>query len=125
MLYSNSTLEIKMAKSSQLSIVGGIFAAIGASACCAGPLVLLLLSISGSWISHLTLLDPYRPVFIFVVLVLFSFAGWKIYRPIENCTEGEVCALPSVRTRRKVVFWFSAFLAFIFVSSNYWIMWFV
>ena len=50
-----------MAKSSQLSILGGLAAAIGASACCAGPLVLLLWGISGSWISHLTLLDPYRP----------------------------------------------------------------
>ena len=110
-----------MAKSSQLSILGGLAAAIGASACCAGPLVLLLLGISGSWISHLTLLDPYRPIFIFVV----GFAGWKIHQPVENCADDEACAVPKVRTRRKAVFWFTPLLAFVFVTSNYWIIWVV
>ena len=105
-----------MAKSSQLSILGGLAAAIGASACCAGPLVLLLLGISGSWISHLTLLDPYRPIFIFVVVVLFGFAGWKIHQPVENCADDEACAVPKVRTRRKAVFWFTTLLAFVFVT---------
>lgn len=114
-----------MEKSSQLSILGGLAAAIGASACCAGPLVLLLLGISGSWISHLTLLDPYRPIFIFVVVILFGFAGWKIHQPSEDCANDEVCAIPKVRARRKTVFWFTALLAFLFVTSNYWIMWVV
>lgn len=114
-----------MAKSSQLSILGGLAAAIGASACCAGPLVLLLLGISGSWISHLTLLDPYRPIFIFVVVVLFGFAGWKIHQPVENCADDEACAVLKVRTRRKAVFWFTTLLAFVFVTSNYWIIWVV
>ena len=90
-----------MAKSSQLSILGGLAAAIGASACCAGPLVLLLLGISGSWISHLTLLDPYRPIFIFVVVVLFGFAGWKIHQPVENCADDEACAVPKGKNTTK------------------------
>jgi mercuric ion transport protein len=125
-LYSEiRVVNVNMAKSSQLSILGGLAAAIGASACCAGPLVLILLGISGSWISHLTLLDPYRPIFIFVVVVLFGFAGWKIHQPGENCADGEACVVPKVRTRRKAVFWFTTLLAFVFVTSNYWIIWVV
>ncbi|MEQ3657846.1 MAG: mercuric transporter MerT family protein [Glaciecola sp.] len=114
-----------MVKSSNVSILGGLAAAIGASACCAGPLVLLLLGISGTWISNLTLLDPYRPIFIFAVVVLFGFAGWKIYRPTIECAEGEACAMPQVRTRRKVAFWATVLLAFLLVTSNYWLIWLV
>ncbi|MBV1899226.1 MAG: mercury transporter, partial [Cycloclasticus sp.] len=43
-------------------IIGGVIAAIGAGLCCAGPFVLLLLGVSGSWIGNLTLLEPYRPI---------------------------------------------------------------
>jgi mercuric ion transport protein len=114
-----------MGKSSQISILGGLTAAIGASLCCAGPLVLLLLGISGTWISHLTLLDPYRPIFIFAVVVFFGFAGWKIHRPSEECAKSEACAVPKVRTRRKAVFWSTGLVAVLIVTSNYWILWVV
>jgi glutathione reductase (NADPH) len=43
--------------------VGGL-AAVLASTCCLGPVVLLMLGISGAWIANLTLLEPYRPIFI-------------------------------------------------------------
>ncbi len=43
--------------------VGGL-AAIVASTCCLGPLVLVALGLSGAWIGNLTLLEPYRPFFI-------------------------------------------------------------
>ena len=57
-----------MAKNdTSLPLVGGIAAAIGAGLCCAGPLVLLLLGVSGSWIGNLTVLEPYRPIFILQV----------------------------------------------------------
>ncbi|WP_298636398.1 mercuric transporter MerT family protein [uncultured Umboniibacter sp.] len=111
-------------KVSNLPLIGGVLAAIGASVCCAGPLVLLLLGISGSWISNLTLLEPYRPIFIVAVLVLFGFAGWKVYRPIKDCEPGATCAVPKVRKRRQLVFWLTLLTAFVLVTSNYWILWF-
>ncbi len=75
-------------------LVGGMVAAIGASLCCAGPFVLLLLGISGSWISTLTAFEPFRPYFIAVVALLYLWAGWQVHRPIERCPEGSVCAIP-------------------------------
>lgn len=72
-------------KDSKVPIIGGVIATVGAGLCCAGPFVLLLLGISGSWIGNLTLLEPYRPIFILIVIVLFGFAGWKVYRPVEDC----------------------------------------
>ncbi|MGH1484754.1 MAG: mercuric transporter MerT family protein [Cellvibrionaceae bacterium] len=107
---------------SNLPLLGGIAAAIGAGLCCVGPFLLLTLGISGAWIGNLTLLEPYRPLFILVVLILFSWAGWKVYRPIESCEPGSACAVPQVRQRRQVIFWISALLVLVIVTSNYWIL---
>ena len=103
---------------------GGLLGAIVASTCSVLPVFLLALGISGSWIGNLTVLEPYRPIFILLVLVLFSFAGWKVYRPIEECEPGTACAMPQVRKRRQIIFWVTAFIALILVTSNYWIIWF-
>ena len=111
-------------KESNLPVIGGIVAAIGAGVCCASLFVLLLLGVSGSWIGHLTMLEPYRPIFILLVLTSFGFAGWKVYRPIGMCAPGTVCAVPQVRKRRQVIFWLSALTALMLVTSNYWIVWF-
>src|SRR3970282_2820415 len=46
------------------ALVAGGLAAILASACCLGPLVLITLGFSGAWIGNLTALEPYRPIFI-------------------------------------------------------------
>jgi mercuric ion transport protein len=83
---------------------GGI-AALLASACCLGPLVLITLGVSGAWIGNLTALEPYRPVFIGLTLVAMFFAWRQIYRPVEQCRPGEICAVPQVRTTYKIIFW--------------------
>lgn len=106
---------------SQLPLIGGIAAAIGAGLCCVGPFLLLSLGIGGAWIGNLTLLEPYRPLFIAVVLALFGWAGWRVYRPVEACEPGTACAIPQVRKRRQVIFWITAIVALVLVTSTYWI----
>lgn len=71
---------------------GGL-AAILASACCLGPLVLIALGFSGAWIGNLTVLEPYRPIFIGAALVALFFAWRRIYRPAQACKPGDVCGL--------------------------------
>lgn len=66
------------------ALVGGGLAAILASACCLGPLVLVTLGFSGAWIGNLTALEPYRPLFIGVALVAMGFAWRRIYRPAQH-----------------------------------------
>ena len=87
------------------ALVGGGLAAILASICCLGPLVLIALGFSGAWIGNLTLLEPYRPIFIGAALVAMFFAYRRIYRPATACKPGEVCAIPQVRTTYKTLFW--------------------
>ena len=83
---------------------GGL-AAILASTCCLGPLVLITLGISGAWISNLTLLEPYQPFFIGAALVALLFAYRRIWRPVAACEPGQVCALPQANRSYKALFW--------------------
>jgi mercuric ion transport protein len=84
-------------------VVGGL-AAVLASTCCLGPLVLLMLGISGARIANLTALEPYRPIFIGVASVALFLAYRQVFRPAAACQPGEVCAIPEVRATYKVLF---------------------
>lgn len=95
--------------------MGGL-AAILASTCCLGPLVLLMLGFSGAWIGNLTALEPYRPFFVATAVVALFFAYRRIFRPAVACTPGEVCAVPQVRTTYKALFGLVAILILIAVS---------
>jgi mercuric ion transport protein len=82
--------------SGRFLLIGGL-GAILASLCCLGPLLLLLLGFSGAWLANLTVLEPYRPVFIIISLAALFFAWKRIFRPIPSCQPGKSCALPSAR----------------------------
>ena len=94
------------------SLLAGVLAAIGASVCCVGPLVLLGLGISGAWISNLTALEPYRPIFIGLTLLFLGLALRKLYFVPQVCEPGTPCANPPTITRQRVVFWIVAVLLF-------------
>jgi len=98
--------------------VGGL-AAILASTCCLGPLVLVALGFSGAWIGNLTALEPYRPIFIGAALVAMSFAWRRIFRPPGVCKPGDVCAIPQVRTTYNLIFWVVAVLILIALGFPY------
>lgn len=92
------------------TLVAGGLAAILASSCCLGPLLLLMLGFSGAWIGNLALLEAYRPLFIGAALVALFFAWRQISRPASTCQPGEVCALPQVRMSYRALFWLVAAL---------------
>ena len=99
---SNSPTESQGGGRSAL-LTGGL-AAILASTCCLGPLVLITLGVSGAWISNLTLLEPYRPIFIAAAGVALFVAYRRIWRATAACEPGQVCALPQVNRSYKTLF---------------------
>lgn len=101
------------------ALYAGGLAAILASTCCLGPLVLLMLGFSGAWIGNLTALEPYRPYFVAAAVVALFFAYRQIFRPAVVCKPGEVCAVPQVRTTYKALFGLVAILILIAVSFPY------
>jgi mercuric ion transport protein len=99
-------------------LIGGL-AAILASTCCLGPLVLVALGLSGAWIGNLTLLEPYRPFFIAGALVALFFAGRRIFSPAQACEPGEVCALPRTQRVYKILFGIASVLVLIALLYPY------
>lgn len=87
------------------SLIAGVLAAIGASVCCVGPLVLLALGMSGTWISSLTAMEPYRPFFIGLTLLFLGLAFRRLFLVPQVCTPGTPCAEPRTRRRQHLTFW--------------------
>lgn len=101
------------------ALFAGGMAAILASTCCLGPLVLVALGFSGAWIGNLTVLEPYRPIFIGIALLAMFFAYRRIFRPVQACKPGEVCAVPQVRSTYKILFWIVAALVVVALAFPY------
>ena len=99
-------------------LTGGV-AAIFASACCLGPLILLLLGFSGVWIGNLTALEPYRPFFIGLAVLALLLASRRIWQPVAGCQSGNVCAQPQVRRSYQWLFGLVVLLVVIAVAFPY------
>lgn len=100
-------------------LAAGGLAAILASSCCLGPLVLVTLGFSGAWIGSLTAMEPYRPWFIGVAVIALLFAYRRIFRPVNDCQPGEVCAVPTVRRTYQAVFWIVCALVVVALGFPY------
>jgi mercuric ion transport protein len=87
------------------SLLAGTLAAIGASVCCVGPLVLLMLGVGGAWVGDLTSLEPYRPIFIGLTLLFLALAFGRLYLQPQVCVPGAACADPRTVRRQRVTFW--------------------
>lgn len=92
------------------SLVAGVLAAVGASVCCVGPLVLLSLGIGGAWIANLTALEPMRPWFIAATLLFLGLAFRRLYVQPRVCEPGAMCADPIVLKRQRLIFWIVALM---------------
>ena len=100
-------------------------AAVGASLCCAVPLVLVSLGISGAWLASLTALEPYRPWFASLALAALGFAAWRLYGPASRCADGRICADPRILRRRRRVLWITVAAIVPLLLFPYYINWFV
>jgi len=106
-------------KNGRGALATGIFAAVLASTCCLGPLILVTLGFTGAWIGNLTVLEPYRPFFIGGGLIALFFAYRSIFRPAQTCKPGDVCAVPQVRKTYKVIFWIVTALVLVAIVFPY------
>lgn len=112
-------MEMREQKNGRGALVAGGLAAVLASTCCLGPLVLVGIGVSGAWISNLSALEPYRPIFIAAALVALFFAYRRIFRPIEACKPGEVCAVRQVLSGYKTLFWIVSALVVVALGFPY------
>jgi len=78
--------------------------AVLACACCLGPLILVMLGVSGAWISHLAALEPYRPVFVAVSLLALATAAYRLWNRPHCCGTDPICTMPPVRRGYRLLF---------------------
>jgi mercuric ion transport protein len=104
--------------------LAAISAAIGASACCIGPVVFSLIG-AGALSAASVRLEPYRPWFIAFAVGLIGTAFYGAYRPVGD----EVCAngscTPQSKRPLKILAWIVAALAAILIAFPYYVGWFV
>ena len=106
------------------TLIGSALAAIVASVCCLGPLVLVTVGISGAWISNLIALEPYRPIFIGVALAFMALAYCQIFMKApqpETCEPGTLCALPHTSRVYKSLFWVISALVLLALAFPYFV----
>ncbi len=98
-------------KTQEVYAAGGLVGAVLASTCCVAPFVFLLLGISGAWISHLTALAPFQPIFLLTSLGFLAVSFWKVYGKSRGSREES----PSCGTSRsdrtvKIVLWMATLI---------------
>ena len=102
------------------AIVGVILAALAASVCCVGPLLLLALGIGGAWVGNLTALEPFRPYLMTLTLAVLVYAFYKIYKPKpQACEPGSYCADPKSDKINKITLWISTLFVIGLLATPY------
>jgi mercuric ion transport protein len=100
---------------------GGVIGAILASSCCILPLVLVTLGVSGAWIGNLTVLEPYKPLFVALTAVFVGLGFWHVYfRAKPACADGSYCARPESSRLTKTALWIATVLIVLAATINWW-----
>lgn len=88
----------------KLLLGGSLAAALAASACCVGPLVIALIGIGSAGAA--LALAPYRPYLLGATLLLLAGAFYLTYRrPAATCGPGGSCEAPTRGRRTKILLW--------------------
>ena len=96
--------------------IGAVLAAVGASVCCVGPLLLLSLGIGGAWMSTLTSMETFRLFFLILTLIFIGLGFRNLYLVPDSCKEGDVCASPNVKHKQRLIFWIGSGFLLLLVS---------
>jgi len=70
-------------KGEKTSIIGAVVAGGLASACCVGPLIVVMLGLGSA--SLFIKMAPYRPIFAVITISLLAWAGWKRRQGKKQC----------------------------------------
>ena len=92
------------------TLIAGALTAFGASVCCVGPLVLLVLGVGGAWVGNLTAMEPYRPIFVGLTFLFLGQSFRKLYWVPRVCAANTPCATPQTLKRQRLTFWSVAVL---------------
>lgn len=104
-------------------VVASVVAALAASVCCVGPVVAAVIG-AGALGAASAQLEPYRPWFLGLTVVLLGAAFATTYRRERvACADGS-CAPSSLRTT-KIVLWVAVVVVGLVAAFPYYVEWFI
>jgi mercuric ion transport protein len=103
----------------KVGIFGAIGAAVVASICCIGPVVLAGLGIGA--VSAAQLFAPLRPYFLALTAIFLGLGFYFAYRQPKQAAEcdGQVCERPSAARWRRLLLWIAAVIVLALVTFPY------
>lgn len=78
------------------TILGSILAAIGASLCCTGPIILMAFGVTS--IGIFSFIEPFRPYLTVIALSVLSYSFYKVFKKQPDCCETEKIKMNSQKT---------------------------
>ncbi len=112
--------------SSSLPVVASALVLVS-SACCIGPLAVVLSFVgltSGTMLAVENVVGPFRPLILSATVLFLGVGFYAAYRKQEvECEDGKVCARPGARRVQRLLLWvatllFLALLYFTYVHPN-------
>lgn len=104
----------------RLIALGGILGALAASSCCILPLVLFSLGIGGAWISNLTALAPYKPLFVIGTAGVLGYGFYLVYWTRRRaCADNAPCARPIPNRLVQLALWIATMLVLAAFAFDY------
>ncbi len=102
--------------------VASVVAAAAASVCCIGPVVAAALG-AGALGAASTRMEPYRPWFLGVTVVLLGIGFVSAYRREPECAD-DTCA-PTSRRNAKIILWIAVVAVGLLAAFPYYMRWFL
>lgn len=104
------------------AVVASVMAAAAASICCIGPVVAAALG-AGALGAASTRMEPYRPWFLGLTMVLLGVGFVSAYRRDAECAD-DTCA-PASRRSAKIMLWIAVVVVGLLAAFPYYMKWFV
>ncbi|MGH2402987.1 MAG: mercuric transporter MerT family protein [bacterium] len=102
-----------------LAATGGIAAAVGSALCCAGPLVAVVLGLSGAGLA--ATFEPLRPYFVAGTVGALGLGFFVVHREDQKaCEPGAFCAAPNIRRRMRWAVWSATGIAVLLLTFPWW-----
>jgi mercuric ion transport protein len=89
-------------------LAAGVLSAIGATACCLAPLLLVTHGFGGAWAARMKGLEPFQPVFIAMTIAFMAFGFHRLHVLPKKCAPGGACERPQVIRRQRIAWWIVA-----------------
>ena len=107
-------------------LVGGsIVAALLASVCCIGPVLIAVLGVGVGVAGVFPWFESVRPALTILTIGLFGTAVYFMYRKprktVEECGEGKACAVPSNKRLQKTMLWIAGVVALLSLTFPYYV----